>query len=65
MPMCVMLICDVNLTGTGLLVLLPGNTSYLPLHVHDDHSVGAIAHHKMLRILWKQAHVVHRDVRSG
>lgn len=39
--------------------------THLALHVHDDHCVGAVAHHKMLRILGQQDDVVDRDVGAG
>lgn len=39
--------------------------AYLALHVHNDHSVGAVADYKMLRVLRKQDHIVHSDVRAS
>lgn len=38
--------------------------SYLALDVHDDHSAGPVTHHKVLRVLGYQNHVVNRNVRS-
>lgn len=37
----------------------------LALHVHDDHRVRAVAHHKVLRVLGQQEDVVDRDVCAG
>lgn len=37
----------------------------LALHVHDDHRVRAVAHHKVLRILGQQEDVVDRDVSAS
>lgn len=34
----------------------------LSLHVHDDHSVGAVTHYKVLRVLGQQDDVVDGDV---
>lgn len=34
----------------------------LALHVHDDHRVGAVAHHKVFRVLGQQEDVVDGDV---
>lgn len=39
--------------------------THLPLHVHDDHRVGAVAHHKVLRVLGQLHDVVDRDVGAG
>lgn len=36
--------------------------THLALHVHDDHRVGAVAHHKVLRVFGQQDDVVDRDV---
>ena len=41
------------------------STTYLSLHVHDDHGVGAVAHHEVLRVLGQQSHIVHGDVATG
>ena len=30
--------------------------SYLTMHVHDDHGVGAAAHHKVLGVLGHEDH---------
>lgn len=37
----------------------------LALHVHDDNSVGAVAHHKVLWVLGQQDDVVDCDVGAG
>lgn len=37
----------------------------LTLHVHDDHRVGAVAHHKVLGVFGQQDDVVDRDVGAG
>lgn len=37
----------------------------LPLHVHDDHGVGAVTHYKVLRVLGQQDDVVDCDVGAG
>lgn len=34
----------------------------LALHVHDDHRVGAVAHHEVFRVLGQQEDVVDCDV---
>lgn len=39
--------------------------THLALHVHDDHRVGAVAHHKVLRVFGQQDDVVDRDVGAG
>ena len=38
---------------------------YLALHVHDDHGVGAVAHHKVFRVLGQKDDVVDGDVGSS
>lgn len=42
-----------------------GPRTDLALHVHDDHRVGAVAHHEVLRVLGQQQDVVDRDVGAG
>lgn len=39
--------------------------THLALHVHDDHRVGAVTHHKVLGVLGQQDDVVDRDVGAG
>lgn len=39
-----------------------GPRTDLALHVHDDHRVGAVAHHKVFGVLGQQEDVVDRDV---
>lgn len=39
--------------------------AHLALHVHDDHRVGAVAHHKVFRVFGQQDDVVDRDVGAG
>lgn len=39
--------------------------SHLPLHVHDHHWAGAVAHHKLLRVLGQKEYVVDHDVYSS
>lgn len=35
--------------------------AHLTVHVHDDHCVGVVTDHKLLRVCWVRNHIVDRD----
>lgn len=39
--------------------------AHLSLHVHDDHRVGAVTDHEVLRVLGQQEDVIDGDVGAG